>query len=101
MATFSANLDTLPEAAGHPDTMAWWARHPEAWQASRVDPRPPLAAMLDYVAWLDGLPGQPVFVGYPASFDFMFVYWHRFSAPNSISAARGSLRFAVDGGAVR
>jgi hypothetical protein len=22
------------------------------------------------------LPGRPVFVGYPAAFDFMFVYWY-------------------------
>jgi len=32
--------------------------------------------MHEYVAWLRGLPGRPVFVGYPASYDFMFVYWY-------------------------
>jgi hypothetical protein len=32
--------------------------------------------MRDYVDWLRELPGKPVFVGYPASFDFMFVYWY-------------------------
>ena len=32
--------------------------------------------MPEYVAWVDGLPGMPVFVGYPAAFDFMFVYWY-------------------------
>ena len=32
--------------------------------------------MSDYVAWLESLPGLPVFVGYPAAFDFMFVYWY-------------------------
>lgn len=76
VSTFTANLELLPDAAGHPDTMAWWAQHPDAWSASRVDTRPPAAAMSDYVAWLEGLPGLPVFVGYPASFDFMFVYWY-------------------------
>jgi len=26
--------------------------------------------------WLKQLPGKPVFVGYPAAYDFMFVYWY-------------------------
>jgi len=32
--------------------------------------------MTDYVAWLKKLPGKPVFVAYPAGFDFMFIYWY-------------------------
>lgn len=76
VATFSANLDVLPNATTHPDTMAWWAKHPEAWAACRQNLRNPAAAMRDYVAWLDQLPGLPVFVGYPVAFDFMFVYWY-------------------------
>ena len=47
-------------------------------------------AMGRYTAWLAQLPGRPVFVGYPAAFDFMFVYWYliRFtgSSPFSHSA---------------
>src|SRR5215203_2371555 len=43
-----------------------------------------------YVAWLKALPGKPVFVGYPAGFDFLFVYWYliRFAgrSPFSFSA---------------
>ena len=76
VSTFSANLEPLPGACGHPDTLAWWEKHPDAWQAARRDPRPPGEALADYAAWLDALPGRPVFVGYPASFDFMFVYWY-------------------------
>jgi hypothetical protein len=90
LATFSANLDPLPGAAPHPDTMAWWSQHPAAWRACRQDPRPPLVAMTEYVAWLEALPGRPVFVGYPAGFDFLFVYWYliRFAgrSPFSFSA---------------
>jgi hypothetical protein len=74
--TFSANLETLPGADGHPDTMAWWATQPEAWQACRESPEEPAAAMARYRDWLEGLPGKPVFVGYPAAFDFLFVYWY-------------------------
>ncbi|CAG1000256.1 3'-5' exoribonuclease domain-containing protein [Geobacter sp.] len=90
VSTFSANLELLPGASGHPDTMAWWAKHPEAWKACRQDLRAPAGAMADYVKWLDALPAKPVFVGYPAAFDFMFVYWYlmRFAgrSPFSFSA---------------
>jgi hypothetical protein len=29
-----------------------------------------------YASWVESLPGKPVFVAYPAGFDFMFVYWY-------------------------
>ena len=32
--------------------------------------------MQDYVKWLRSLRGKLVFVGYPAAYDFMFVYWY-------------------------
>jgi hypothetical protein len=68
--TFSANLETLPGASGDPDTMEWWAKNPEAWEASRQNLEAPEAAMHRYVEWLKQLPGKTVFVGYPAGFDF-------------------------------
>jgi hypothetical protein len=76
LSTFSANLLPLEGAAGHPDTRAWWAKHPEAWAALQVNRREPAAVVAEYVRWLDELPGPPVFVGYPASYDFLFVYWY-------------------------
>jgi len=76
IATFEANLQTLPGAQGHPDTMAWWQTQPEAWAAHRVDPREPEEAMRAYLGWLKALPGKPVFVGYPAGFDFGFIHWY-------------------------
>lgn len=74
--TFEANLALLPGAAGHPETMAWWAGQPTAWAACRQDPQPPEVALPAYLAWLRGLPGKPVFVAYPAAFDFMWVHWY-------------------------
>lgn len=87
VATFTANLDTLPDANGHPDTMVWWAQNPTAWDACRVDCQAPAMAMRNYVAWLKALPGKPVFVGYPAAYDFMFVYWYlmRFAGESPFS----------------
>jgi DNA polymerase III alpha subunit (gram-positive type) len=74
--TFTRNLETLEGSTAHPDTQAWWDTQPEAWAACRKNLVPPERAMKDYVAWLKKLPGTPVFVGYPAGFDFLFVYWY-------------------------
>ncbi|MEB3279689.1 MAG: 3'-5' exoribonuclease [Lyngbya sp.] len=76
IATFSANLEPLPGAEGHPKTMKWWSQQPAAWEATRVNQQPPAQVMQEYHAWLEALPGKPIFVGYPAAFDFMFVYWY-------------------------
>jgi hypothetical protein len=85
--TFYATLETLPGASGHPETMDWWAKHPQAWEASRKEPRPPEIVMPEYVQWLKKLPGKPVFVAYPAAYDFMFVYWYliRFTGESPFS----------------
>jgi hypothetical protein len=81
---FTANLETLPGASQHPETMKWWRSQPEAWAECRRDPLAPEDAMRKYLAWLKSLPGEPVFVAYPAAFDFMFVCWYlnRFAGEN-------------------
>lgn len=76
ISTFSANLETLPGADADPRTMHWWQQFPEAWKASRDGARPPKEVMHDYLTWLNALPGTPVFVGWPAAWDFMWVYWY-------------------------
>jgi hypothetical protein len=87
VATFSANLETLEGAAPHPKTAEWWATQPEAWAACRANLQKPEAAMRAYVAWVKALPGKPVFVAYPAGFDFLFVYWYliRFAGESPFS----------------
>lgn len=74
--TFEANLELLPGAKADPRTEAWWREHPEAWRSCREHPEPPERVMPRYVEWLEALPGRPVFVGYPAAYDFLFVYWY-------------------------
>ncbi len=74
---FSANLHQLPHPASmNPKTMEWWATQPGAWAAHRTHCQDPAALMPDYAVWLDNLPGKVVFVGFPAGFDFTFVYWY-------------------------
>ena len=43
--------------------------------------------MSRYLAWVKSLPGKPVFVAYPAGFDFLFVYWYlmRFAGESPFS----------------
>ncbi|HEV7377614.1 MAG TPA: hypothetical protein VGN95_23055 [Pyrinomonadaceae bacterium] len=90
ISTFTANLETLPGATAHPETMKWWETQADAWAACRQNLQTPQQAMQQYAAWLKGLPGKPVFVGYPVVFDYMFVQWylHKFTggSPFSFSA---------------
>ncbi len=85
--TFSANLELLPGASGDPNTMAWWGDATRGMGRVRMDLRDPAEAMRAYVAWLKALPGKPVFVAYPAAYDFMFVYWYliRFAGESPFS----------------
>jgi len=76
VSTFEANLHTLPGATSHPHNMTWWAQQPKAWAAARASLQPPEQVMQAYHAWLLELPGKPIFLAYPAAFDFMFVYWY-------------------------
>jgi hypothetical protein len=87
LGTFSANLELLPEATSDASTMAWWKTQPTAWEACRQNQQAPAVAMAQYVYWLKSLPGNPVFVGYPAAFDFMFVtyYLYRFAGESPFS----------------
>ena len=79
--TYSANLKTLPGASQDPSTMEWWKTQPVAWEAHRANTRTPEEVMPEYVRWVKsvsirGEKVSPVFVGYPAGFDFLFMYWY-------------------------
>jgi hypothetical protein len=88
--TYSANLETLPGAIQDLGTMEWWKTQPEAWAAHRKDTRPAEVVMPEYVQWVKDLGNRPVFVGYPAGFDFLFMYWNMIAfaseSPFSFSA---------------
>ena len=87
VSTFSVNLETLAGASAHPKTAEWWASQPEAWAACRTNLETPEHAMPRYVSWIKSLKGKPVFVAYPAGFDFLFVYWYlmRFAGESPFS----------------
>ena len=76
--TFSANLNQLEGATPFPATMDWWKTQPEAWAEATRDQQHPERAMWDFVQWVQKMAqhGAPVLVGYPVTYDFMFVYWY-------------------------
>ena len=76
LSTFSANLETLPEAKQDPDTMNWWAQNQIAYDATRQNMQDPKIAMTQFVEWVNQLPGKPVCVCYPSGFDWTFLYWY-------------------------
>jgi len=76
ISTFYGTLETLPGAKGDPDTMNWWGQNQEAYDETRKNIRPAAFVMQDFVSWVNEQNGKPVFVGYPAGFDFLFVYWY-------------------------
>jgi hypothetical protein len=84
LASFSMNLEVLEGAVRDPDTTLFWEKHPEAYAATRIYPWPVVVVMREYVGWLRELKGRPVFVGYPAAFDSLFVFWylHTFAEDN-------------------
>lgn len=76
--TYYATLADLPEASPDPKTLAWWnqSSKSEALQLARLNQRDALIVMSEFAIWLDRLPNKPVAVGYPVTYDFMFLYWY-------------------------
>lgn len=73
---FTANLVALPGASPDARVETWWQQFPEAYTKTRENPRAPETVMPEYLAWLKTLPGKAIFVGWPASYDFLWIYWY-------------------------
>jgi DNA polymerase III alpha subunit (gram-positive type) len=90
ISTFYINFETLPGAEADADTTEWWGKNKEAYDATRQNVVEPKQAISQFLEWVEKQPGKPVFVGYPAGFDFLFVYWYTkhffFQSPFSFSA---------------
>jgi DNA polymerase III alpha subunit (gram-positive type) len=87
MGEYTANLETLADAVPHPKMQAWWQKFPDAWETCRKNPRPPQEVMEEFADWVEALPGMPIFVAWPATWDFMWIYWYliRFSSRRPFS----------------
>lgn len=78
ISSYYATLDTLPDAipGGDPDTMVWWSHQGYAFNEARKDTRPPDVVLPEFIQWCRDLPGKVCVVGYPVTFDFMWLYWY-------------------------
>lgn len=77
--TFEANLELLPNATPNPETMMFWNSSPEnqaAYAKTRLNLESPEDAINRYFNWLLKLPGTPIFVGYPAVYDFKWIDYY-------------------------
>lgn len=78
--TISRNLFPLKDAVTDPEVTQFWNRNPVAWQVATTDQVDPKQSMIDLNKWVTkiridtGL--KPIFVGFPASFDFMWINWY-------------------------
>lgn len=77
---YYANLLPLANGVQDPKTMKFWQEHQPAWDHIHSNPahpqRSPAVVMREFAEWLKSFNKRSIFVGYPASYDFMFVYWY-------------------------
>lgn len=80
LSTFEMNLNEIHGSTRDKDTMKFWGKNPEAWEYCTTNAVHPLQVMNKFVAWVEKVSkennAKPVFVAYPAGFDFMFTYWY-------------------------
>lgn len=78
--TFEVNFELLEGAEPDPDTADFWAKNKHAYERTRVNTVHPITGMERFRLWIDSvatpLSARPVATAFPASFDFMFVYWY-------------------------
>ncbi len=78
----SWNLKELPDADQHPSTMKFWKSDENYSTYLKLHQKQinPAEAMSQFHWWVSDLSKQhnakPVFVAYPAGFDFMFILWY-------------------------
>lgn len=76
LSTFSMNLVELPGATQDARTMKWWEENKKAWEASRKNPEKPQIVMEEFNKWVQNHGPDVAFAAWPATFDFMWVYWY-------------------------
>jgi len=86
LGSFTCNFDLLPDAKPEEDTTKFWSKNQAAYDATRTNLVSPQLGTEMFVAWLSltakGM--RPLFVAYPASYDFKWIdyYCIRFTDHN-------------------
>jgi hypothetical protein len=66
---FEAVLATLDDAKTDPGTMAFWRKHPEAWQAATENAQPPAHVINRFTHWIRSFQAEPIFAAHPVALD--------------------------------
>ncbi len=66
---FEAVIETLDGATSDAATMAWFKTQPEVLAAATENPKPAAEVISSFINWVRMLPGDPIFVAHPISFD--------------------------------
>lgn len=90
LSTFYINFKEIEGSKPNKDTMEWWDKNKEAYQATRQNIVDAGQAIGQFVSWVNKIEGKPVCVCYPAGFDFTWIYWYMihfgYQSPFSFSA---------------
>jgi hypothetical protein len=91
---FYRKLQALPGAGQEPNTMRWWNTEPKAWEEVQTGAEDPSVVISDFVAWIESLDKQPIFVASPIALDYSFVGWYlmRFAGRNPFSNEHNAVR---------
>lgn len=91
---FYRKLRALPEAVQEPNTMRWWNTEPKAWEEVQTGAEDPSVVISDFVAWVESLDKQLIFVASPIALDYSFVGWYlmRFVGRNPFSNEHNAVR---------
>jgi DNA polymerase III alpha subunit (gram-positive type) len=73
---FQANLKPLKDGFKDAGTMQWWEMHPAAWREATKNQQSPESALMEWVEWIERLPGTPVFAAHPLTFDGEWIDWY-------------------------
>lgn len=89
---FSENLIPLAWPA-HPDheTMKWWESHQEAYAKATENPEQASLVMHNFREWVESFEGRVIFIGYPVTFDFTFVWWYLWSFTGGAPFTHGGM----------
>ena len=66
---FEAVLASLDGAKTDPGTMAFWRKHPEAWQAATENAQPPADVIDRFSHWIRSFQAEPIFAAHPVALD--------------------------------
>jgi hypothetical protein len=66
---FEAVLASLDGAKTDPGTMAFWKKHPEAWQAATENAQPPAHVIDRFTHWIRSFQAEPIFTAHPVALD--------------------------------